>query len=89
MRVSLTARYVSRPTIHFDGGRASTRTPRLGLRRSATVYHRPRAASHVLPTVAALRSLTSRFHFPSVGRAGYIRDRRAALPLGLQRARRA
>jgi hypothetical protein len=86
MRVSLTARYVSHPTIHFGAGRVLSRRRRLGLSLAATVYHRPRAA---LPTVASLRPQTSQFRFPSFGRAGRIRDRRTALPLGLQRARRA
>jgi hypothetical protein len=89
MRVSLTARYVSHPTIHFGAGRVLSRHRRLGLGRAATVYHRPRAARHALLSVASLRSQTSHFSFPSVGRAGRIRDRRTALPLGLQRARRA
>jgi hypothetical protein len=89
MRVSLTARYVSHPTIDFGPGRPSTRRPRLGLRRAATVYHRPRSTRQVLPTVASLRTQTSRFHFPSVARPGRVRDRRAVLPLGLSRVRRA
>jgi hypothetical protein len=89
MRVSLTARYVSHPTIHFGAGRVLSRRRRLGLRLAATVYHRPRAARAALPTVASLRPQTSQFRFPSFGRAGRIRHRRTALPLGLQRARRA
>ncbi|HYM52309.1 MAG TPA: hypothetical protein VEW45_02350 [Candidatus Dormibacteraeota bacterium] len=89
MRVSLTARYVSHPTIDFGLRRASTRRPRLGLGRAATVYHRPRAARHTLPTIASLRSQTSRYRFPSVARPGRVRDHRAVPPLGLSRARRA
>jgi len=89
MRVSLTARYVSHPTIDFGVDRASSRRPRLGLHRAATVYHLRRGARHALPTVLALRSQTSRFRFPSVARPGRVRDRRAVLPLGLSRARRA
>ena len=89
MRASLTARYLSHPTIDFGLGRASSRLPRLGLSSAATVYHVPRGARHVLPTVASLRSQTSSFRFPSVGRPGRIRDRRPVLPLGLSRARRA
>jgi hypothetical protein len=89
MRVSLTARYVSHPIIQFGASRILTRRRRLGLGRAATVYHRPRAARHALPTVDSLRSQTSRFSFPSVGLAGRIRHRRIALPLGVQRARRA
>jgi hypothetical protein len=89
MRVSLTARYVSHPTIQFDRGRAATRSRRLGLGGAMTVYHRPRAARHALPTVGALRSQTSRFTFPSVAHALRVRERRSALPLGLPRARRA
>ncbi|HET6379695.1 MAG TPA: hypothetical protein VFH63_01485 [candidate division Zixibacteria bacterium] len=89
MRVSLTARYVSHPTIHFDRGRAASRSPRLGLRGASVVYHRPRAARTALPTVSALRSQTSRFAFPSVPPALRVRERRSAHPLGLPRARRA
>jgi hypothetical protein len=89
MRVSLTARYVSHPSIDFGLGRAVGSRPRLGLGRSTTIYHRPRAARATLPTVAALRSQTSGFHFPSVGRPGRIRDRRAVPSLGSSRARRA
>lgn len=89
MRVSLTARYVAHPTIHFGAERVLSRRRRLGLRPAATIYHRPRATRHVLPSVASLRSQTSQFSFPSIGRSGRIRDRRTALPLGLQRARRA
>ena len=89
MRVSLTARYVSRPTIHFGADRARSRRRRLGLVRTATVYHRPRVVNRTAPTVASLRSQTSHFSFPSVGHAVRLRDRRTALPLGLQRARRA
>jgi len=88
MRVSLTARYVSRPTIEFGPQRASGSRPRLGLGQRATVYHRPRAARHRLPTVAALRSQTSGFTFPSVGRPGRVRAPRATLSLGTSRARR-
>jgi hypothetical protein len=89
MRVSLTARYVSRPTIHFASRRGLSRRRQLGLGRTSTVYHRPRPARLAAPSVASLRAPTSRFSFPTVGRAGRIRDRRTALPLGLQRARRA
>jgi hypothetical protein len=89
MRVSLTARYVSHPTIHFGSDRASSRRLRMGLSRTATTYHRPRGARLAAPSVASLRTQTSRFHFPSVARPGRVRDRRAVLPLGLSRARRA
>jgi hypothetical protein len=88
MRVSLTARYVSHPTIHFGVGRLSTPRRRLGLGRAATVYHRPRAARHALPTVASLRTQTSGFSFPSFGPSARTRNRRTALPLGLPRAPR-
>ena len=88
MRVSLTARYVSHPTIHFEVSRRLARRRRLGLASAATVYHRPRAARRALPTVASLRSQTSAFRFPSFGLSARIRGRRVALPLGLQRARR-
>jgi hypothetical protein len=89
MRVSLTARYVSHPTIHFASGRALSLRRQLGLGRAPTVYHRTRDARLAAPSVASLRVPASRFSFPTVGRAGRIRDRRTALPLGLQRARRA
>jgi len=88
MRVSLTARYVSHPTIHFDVSRRLARRRRLGLASAATVYHRPRAARHALPTVASLRTMTSAFSFPSFGLSARFRGSRTALPLGLQRARR-
>jgi hypothetical protein len=89
MRVSLTARYVSHPTIDFRRRRPNASRAWLGLGRGATVYHRPRAARHVLPGVAALRSQTSGFRFPSVGRSGRVLTRRAPLSLGSLRARRA
>lgn len=89
MRVSLVARYSSHPTIDFGSGRGAAHRPRLGLRATATVYHRPRARLQAAPTVAALRSQTSRFRFPSVGRVGGVPVRRTAPPLGLPRARRA
>ena len=88
MRVSLTARYVSHPTIHFEVSRRLSRRRSLGLARATTVYHRPRAARHAFPSVASLRSQTSMFRFPSFGLSARFRGRRAALPLGLQRARR-
>ncbi|HEX6140544.1 MAG TPA: hypothetical protein VF013_08805 [Candidatus Limnocylindria bacterium] len=87
--MSLTARYVSHPTITFGPGRAPAARPRLGLGRGATVYHRPSFARHRLPTVAALRPQTSGFNFPTVGRPGRVRDHRAVLTLGSSRARRA
>jgi hypothetical protein len=40
-------------------------------------------------TIGALRSQTSRFRFPAVGRATRLPARRPALPFGLPRARRA
>lgn len=88
MRVSLVARFVSHPSIDFGTGRRSRRRPRLGLDRPLTVYHRPRTLSRT-PTVAALRTQTSRFRFPAVGRAARLPARRPALPFGLPRARRA
>ncbi len=89
MRVSLTVRYVAHPPIHFDAGRRVGHLPRLGLGRTTVVYHRPRRTLRLAPTVGALRSQTSRFRFPSVGRIGHVRARRAAPTLGLPRARRA
>jgi hypothetical protein len=88
MRVSLVARFVSHPSIDFGSGRRSGHKARLGLDRPVTVYHRPRSGVSVT-TVAALRSHTSRFRFPAVGRAARLPARRPALPFGLPRARRA
>jgi hypothetical protein len=89
MRVSLVARFVSHPSIDFGSGRGSARRSRLGLGRSRTVYHRPRRAMTSIASVSALRSQTSRFRFPAVGRATRLPARRPALPFGLPRARRA
>jgi hypothetical protein len=90
MRVSLTARYVSHPTIDFGRQRApASSRPRLGLGRAAIEYHRPRAMRHERASVAALRSQTSGFSFPTVGRPGRVLTRRAPQSLGITRARRA
>jgi hypothetical protein len=89
MRVSLVARLVSHPSIDFGSGRSSVNRSRLGLDRGRTVYHRPRASTVTSATVGALRSQTSRFRFPAVGRATRLPARRPALPFGLPRARRA
>lgn len=88
MRVSLTARFVSHPAIDFGVRRSAARRPHLGLGRVSVTYHRPLAARRSAPTVVALRSQTSTFRFPSVGRVGRVSDRRALLPLGLPRSRR-
>ena len=88
MRVSLTARYVSHPTIHFEVSRRLARRRRLGLTRASMVYHRPRAMRRTVPSVASLRSQTRTFSFPSFGLSARFRGRRTALPLGLQRVRR-
>lgn len=88
MRASLVARLVSHPSIDFGAERQAGHRSRLGLARSWTVYH----ASHrpsVAVTIGALRSETSRFRFPAVGRATRLPARRPALPFGLPRARRA
>ena len=89
MRVSLVARYVSHPSIDFGSGRRTAHRARLGLDRLSTVYHRSRRASVSVASVSALRSQTSRFRFPAVGRATRLPARRPALPFGLPRARRA
>jgi hypothetical protein len=89
MRVSLVARLVSHPSIDFGSGRSSVHRSRLGLDRGRTVYHRPRRSTAISATVGALRSQTSRFRFPAVGRATRLPARRPALPFGLPRARRA
>jgi hypothetical protein len=89
MRVSLTARFVSHPPIHFGRGRHLAARRRLGLSGGTTVYHRPLRRRRALLTVEALRAQTSLFRFPSVGRVGRVRTRRAVPPLGLPRARRA
>lgn len=88
MRVSLVARLVSHPSIDFGARRRSGPRARLGLGRGSTVYHRPRSIA-VAASVRALRSTTSRFRFPAVGRATRLPARRPALPFGLPRARRA
>jgi hypothetical protein len=85
MRVSLTARLVSHPSIDFGAGRRSAGHARLGLRMGTTVYHRPRRQA---VTVTALRPQTSRFSFPAVGRVGRVGARRQVPPLGLPRAYR-
>jgi len=89
MRVSLVVRLVSHPTIDFGSDRRSARLPRLGIGGPRTTYHRGRGTSVTVPSVAALRSETSRFRFPAVGRATRLPARRPALPFGLPRARRA
>jgi hypothetical protein len=89
MRVSLTARYVSHPTIDFGHRRVVGPRARLDLGRSATTYHRRRFGRDGLPTVAALRSPTSGFTFRSVGRSGRVLTRRAPLSIGTSRVRRA
>jgi len=85
MRVSLTARLVSHPSIDFTAGRRGQGRPRLGLSMGSTVYHRPRRQP---ATVTALRSQTYRFSFPAVGRIGRVGTRRQVPPLGLPRAHR-
>jgi hypothetical protein len=52
------------------------------------VYHRVRHGDGAKVSVSALRSQTSRFRFPAVGRATRLPARRPALPFGLPRARR-
>lgn len=89
MRVSLVARFVSHPSIDFGAGRRGANRSRLGLDGLRTVYHRPRRSTAMTPTITALRSQTSRFRFPAVGRATRLPARRPALPFGLPRARRA
>jgi hypothetical protein len=88
MRVSLTARFLSRPTIDFGATRRPTPRALLGLSRPTTTYHRPQAATHLGATLAALRSHTTGYRFPSVCGSARGLNRRTALPLGLQRARR-
>jgi hypothetical protein len=88
MRVSLVARLVSHPSIDFGSPRRASQRSRLGLDRASTVYHRPRRGTAPVASVSALRSQTSRFRFPAVGRATRLPARRPALPFGLPRARR-
>ncbi|MGZ8481757.1 MAG: hypothetical protein ACXWWO_04800 [Candidatus Limnocylindria bacterium] len=88
MPVILVARFVSHPAVHFGTARRSGHRAWLGLRTVPTVYHRPRR--RVAPvTISALRTQTSRFRFPAVGRARRLPARRTALPFGLSRGRRA
>lgn len=76
MRESVVARFVSHPVIEFRAGSRLVRSrPRLGLPRSGTVFHAPRASR---TTVGLLRCSTSRFRFPTVGRLG-VRGRRTEL----------
>ena len=89
MRVSLVARFVSHPSIDFGSSRRSAHRSLLGLARPRTVFHRPRRPQPSTVSVSALRSQTSRFRFPAVGRAARLPARRPALPFGLPRARRA
>jgi hypothetical protein len=89
MRVSLVARFVSHPSIDFGSSRRTGRSSLLGSSRVQTVYHRSRRADPSNASVSALRSQTSRFRFPAVGRATRLPARRPALPFGLPRARRA
>lgn len=89
MRVSLVARLVSHPSIDFGTGRRSARVPRLRMGVPRTTYHHARRAVPMVPSVSSLRSETSRFRFPAVGRATRLPARRPALPFGLPRARRA
>ncbi|MDQ4036249.1 MAG: hypothetical protein M3153_09990 [Chloroflexota bacterium] len=88
MRVSLVARFVSHPSIDFGAERRAARRPRLGLSTTKAVYHRSRSVTARMTTVRALRSQTSRFCFPAVGRATRLPARRPALPFGVPRARR-
>jgi hypothetical protein len=85
MRVSLVARFVSHPTIDFGSARRSTRRPQLGLPRSRMTYHRSRRGATA--SVGTLRSQTSRFRFPPVGRLLRVPARRTPSLFGL-RARR-
>jgi hypothetical protein len=89
MRVSLLARLVSHPPVDFGPDRRPARLPRLTTRLPRTTYHRAHRAGAGAPSVSALRSETSRFRFPAVGRATRLPARRPALPFGLPRARRA
>jgi hypothetical protein len=89
MRASLTARFVSHPAIEFGARRTAGRKRTLGLQTSSLTYHATLLAHHRAPTIASLRSPTSRFRFPSVGSVGRVSPRRALLSLGLPRARRA
>ena len=69
MRVSVVARFVSHPFVRFGvHGRFAGSSRRLGLPRSGTVFHARRGRGPV--TVAILRSPTSQFRFPTVGRLG-------------------
>jgi len=88
MRVSLVARFVSHPSIDFGSSRRSGYQSLLGLARPRTTYHHPRRVARSVASVSLLRSQTSRFRFPAVGRAVRLPARRPALPFGLPRARR-
>ncbi|HSK94585.1 MAG TPA: hypothetical protein VLA76_11075 [Candidatus Angelobacter sp.] len=89
MRVSLLGRLVSHPSVDFGAERHPGRPSRLVRRVPRTTYHLARHRAGAVPCVSALRSETSRFRFPAVGRATRLPARRPALPFGLPRARRA
>jgi hypothetical protein len=72
----------SHPVITFHSDRRHGRV-RLGLARSAVAYLQPHGERS-----ADLRSPTSRFSFPVMGRLGQVAVRRSVLQLGLPRARR-
>ncbi|HLE59519.1 MAG TPA: hypothetical protein VJA85_07725 [Candidatus Limnocylindria bacterium] len=73
----------SHPNVTFHSGRRLASRPWLSLSRPAVAYHSPRAER-----TADLRSPTSRFSFPVMGRLGGVAVRRSVLQPGLPRARR-
>lgn len=89
MRVSLVARFMTHPPIDFGTRRPAVHRHRLGLHRPQTVYHQPRRARHLLPTIGALRAQTHGFRFPSVTRLSGVPVRRTTSLFGPSRARRA
>ena len=86
MRASLTARFVSHPTIHFTTGRSAAWRARLGLGRSTTIYHGPSTAG---ATVRALRSQTSSYRFAGVRVHAQPATTRSSRPGRSRRSRRA
>lgn len=88
MRVSLVARFVSHPSIDFGSGRHAARQPHLGHARTRVTYHHRRHMVGAWPSVRALRSQTSQFRFPPLGRLTRLPARRAIPLFGLPRARR-
>ncbi len=73
----------SHPNMTFHSGPRRTGRARLGLARAAVTYHQPRTER-----TAQMRSPSTQFSFPVMGRLGQVAVRRSVLQLGLPRVRR-